>query len=607
MPKIKLLPSNLVNQIAAGEVIERPASIVKELIENAIDASSTSINIHIEDGGQKSITIIDNGIGMSKDDLKMAFQRHATSKISSPTDLEKISTLGFRGEALPSIASISQLKCKSIENNKNEGYEIVIHGGDEVSFSPMAGVQGTQIKISNIFYNVPARRKFLKKSDTEKKKITEIVRRFMLSNPEISFALSADGKEIYNVNASNLEQRITDIFGKQFQGSLLPVSYGKPPYSITGFTGNLNTVKKRQGNQYIFLNGRFISDRLLNSAAFSSYKSLLSRGEFPFFVLFLNVPLNMIDVNVHPAKLEVRFENEWHIYHVIKTAITNALSDILKVIPEYDPSNIYFQKPQKDTEINLPFPTQHTSTSFHETPPILNRNQLDSGLNEKALENDFPILDRANGRIVDFQSGGGDFAQELSKDENIAGDIIWQLHNKYLITEIKSGLIIVDQHVAHERVLYEISKKAINGNGLPSQTVLFPQTLTLQPDEYSSLLNIIPYLNKIGFKMREFGENTVIIEGIPNDVHWGSEKEVILQILDKFIEYNELDASFIDYLASTFACKAAIKAGDPLTMEERKHLIDKLFSTEHPYYCPHGRPIIINLTLDDLDKRFERH
>ncbi len=607
MPKIKLLPSNLVNQIAAGEVIERPASIVKELIENSIDANSTSIDIHIEDGGQKSITIIDNGIGMSKDDIKMAFQRHATSKISSPGDLEKISTLGFRGEALPSIASISQLKCKSIGKNKNEGFEIVIHGGDEVSFTPIAGVQGTQIKISNIFYNVPARRKFLKKSDTEKKKITEIVRRFMLSNPEISFSLSTDGKEVYSVNASNLEQRIIDIFGKQFKNSLLPVNYEKKPYSITGFTGNLNTVKKRQGNQYIFLNGRFISDRLLNSAAFSSYKSLLSRGEFPFFVLFLNVPLNMIDVNVHPAKLEVRFENEWHIYHVIKSSITTALADILKVIPEYDPSNIYFQQPQKATEINLPFPTQHHSSNKFNDSTASDINKLDENFNQIAPEDDFPILERAHDRIVDFQSSGEDIAHQISNNENIPTDIIWQLHNKYLITEIKSGLVIVDQHVAHERVLYEISKKAIEGNGLPSQTVLFPQTLTLQPDEYTSLLNIIPYLNKIGFKMREFGENTVIIEGIPNDVHWGSEKEVILQILDKFIEYNELDASFIDYLASTFACKAAIKAGDPLTMEERKHLIDKLFSTEHPYYCPHGRPIIINLTLDDLDKRFERH
>ena len=607
MPEIKLLPSNLVNQIAAGEVIERPSSVVKELIENAIDANSTSIDIHIEDGGQKSITVIDNGIGMSRDDIKMAFKRHATSKISSPADLEKISTLGFRGEALPSIASISLLKCKSVKKNKNDGYEISINGGEEISFTPIAGVQGTQIKISNIFYNVPARRKFLKKTDTEKKKIIEIARRFMLSNPEVSFTLYADGKEVYAVNGSNLEQRIIDIFGKKFKKSLLEVNYKKSPYSITGYTGNLNTVKKRRGYQYIFLNGRFISDKLLNSAAFSSYKSLLSRGEFPFFVLFLDVPLNLIDVNVHPAKLEVRFENEWHIYHVIKSSITESLTNILNVIPEYDSSNIYFQQPQKESKINLPFPNQNNSSIKFNDSTTFDINKLDENFNQITSHNDLQTLERANDRIIDFHNNEGDTTNQISNNVSIHTDIIWQLHNKYLITEIKSGLIIVDQHVAHERVLYELSKKAIDGNGLPSQTVLFPQTLTLQPDEYTGLLNIIPYLNKIGFKMREFGENTIIIEGIPNDVHWGSEKEVILEILDKFIEYNELDASFIDYLASTFACKAAIKAGDPLTMEERKHLIDKLFSTEHPYYCPHGRPIIINLTLDDLDKRFERH
>ena len=604
MSKIKLLSSNLVNQIAAGEVIERPFSVIKELVENSIDAKSTQINIMIEDGGHKSLQVFDNGIGMSKDDLELAFKRHATSKIETQNDLVKIETLGFRGEALPSIASVSQLSAKSIERGNNDGFELTIHGGEVKSLIPTAGLNGTQITVKNLFYNIPARRKFLKKPDTEQRKIIELIRQFMLSNPQIGFSLSTNNKEIYNVSASTLEARIKDIFGKKFSNSLLPVELSKSPYKISGFTGNLNTTKKRQGDQFLFLNGRFIKDRLLSSAVFSAYRSLISRGEFPFFVLFLKVPLDSVDINVHPAKLEVRFQNEWHIYHVIKSSISDALKDILKVIPEYDPSLIYYNKKRDSRdESQLPFSGDKANPLVENLAP---RKPPDSDLNEFQLsgqvtgeiEADFQI-DRAHERIVE--------SNEINAEDQIVSDIIWQLHNKYLITEIKSGLVIIDQHVAHERVLYESARLAIDGNGMASQTVLFPQTLSLQPDEYSNLLNIIPYLEKIGFKLREFGENSVIIEGVPIDVNWGTEKEVISEILEKYMHNSDLDASFIDYIASTFACKAAVKAGDPLTLEERKHLIDKLFATKHPYYCPHGRPIIINLSIDDLDKRFERH
>ena len=604
MSKIKLLSSNLVNQIAAGEVIERPFSVIKELVENSIDAKSTQINIMIEDGGHKSLQVFDNGIGMSKDDLELAFKRHATSKIETQNDLAKIETLGFRGEALPSIASVSQLSAKSIERGNNDGFELTIHGGEVKSLIPTAGLNGTQITVKNLFYNIPARRKFLKKPDTEQRKIIELIRQFMLSNPQIGFSLSTNNKEIYNVSASTLEARIKDIFGKKFSNSLLPVELSKSPYKISGFTGNLNTTKKRQGDQFLFLNGRFIKDRLLSSAVFSAYLSLISRGEFPFFVLFLKVPLDSVDINVHPAKLEVRFQNEWHIYHIIKSSISDALKDILKVIPEYDPSLIYYNK-QSDSrdESQLLFSGYKANPLVENLAPRkpsnidLNEFQLGDQVTDE-IEADFKI-DRAHERIVE--------SNEINAEDQIVSDIIWQLHNKYLITEIKSGLVIIDQHVAHERVLYESARLAIDGNGMASQTVLFPQTLSLQPDEYSNLLNIIPYLEKIGFKLREFGKNSVIIEGVPIDVNWGTEKEVISEILEKYMHNSDLDASFIDYIASTFACKAAVKAGDQLTLEERKHLIDKLFATKHPYYCPHGRPIIINLSIDDLDKRFERH
>ena len=603
MSKIKLLSSNLINQIAAGEVIERPFSVIKELVENSIDAESSQIDILIEDGGHKSIQVFDNGMGMSKEDLQLAFQRHATSKIATQNDLAQINTLGFRGEALPSIASVSQLSAKSITKDSDDGFELTIHGGEVKSFEPIAGLQGTQISVKNLFYNIPARRKFLKKPDTEQRKIVKLIRQLMLSNPQIGFSLSANNKEIYKVTQSNLENRIKDIFGKNFYNSILSTELNKTPYSISGFIGNLSTTKKRQGDQYLFLNGRFIKDRLLSSAVFSAYKSLISRGEFPFFVLFLKVPFGSVDINVHPAKLEVRFQNEWHIYHVIKTAVSNALEDILNVIPEYDPSLIYYNKP-KEANIGsqLLFSNNPSNPLAQNIAPRKEGNAPSElqfeAIQSKGMTDDF-LIDRANERIVE--------SDESIIPEKLESEIIWQLHNKYLITEIKSGLVIIDQHVAHERVLYESARAAIDGNGMASQTVLFPQTLKLQPDEYSNLLNIIPYLEKIGFKLREFGETSIVIEGIPVDVNWGTEKEVISEILEKYIHNNELDASFIDYIAATFACKAAVKAGDPLNPEERKHLIDKLFATNHPYYCPHGRPIIINLSLDDLDKRFERH
>jgi len=604
MSKIKLLPSNLINQIAAGEVIERPFSVVKELLENSIDAKSTQIDIFIENGGHKSIQITDNGIGMDKENLKLAFMRHATSKIETQEDLAKINTLGFRGEALPSIASVSQLSAKSVIEGSNDGFELTIHGGEVKSLEPIAGIQGTQISVRNLFYNIPARRKFLKKSDTEQRKIVNLTRQFMLSNPAIGFSLFANGKEVYKVSPSTLDIRIKDIFGLKMSKSVLKVDLVKAPYQISGFIGNLNTTKKRQGEQYLFLNGRFIKDRLLSSAVFSAYRSLVSRGEFPFFVLFLQVPLDTVDINVHPAKLEVRFQNEWHIYHVIKSAVSTALEDILNVIPAYDPSLVYYNQPKKSAETSsLPFTDTLPSTLVDNIAPrkTIGADFSDSSTLKMQSETskEESLIERANERITESYNEGD--ANEL------VSEIIWQLHNKYLITEIKSGLIIIDQHVAHERVLYESARAAIDGNGMASQTVLFPQTLALQPDEYSHLLNIIPFLEKIGFKLREFGENSVIIEGIPIDVAWGSEKEVISEVLEKYTENSELDASFIDYIASTFACKAAVKAGDPLNVEERRHLIDKLFATNHPYYCPHGRPIIINLSLDDLDKRFERH
>ncbi len=597
MAKIHHLESSLVDQIAAGEVIDRPASVLKELIENSLDSGANKIDVQIIKGGHDLIQVSDNGCGMNKEDLKLAFMRHATSKIKDLEDLNSITTLGFRGEALPSIASVSMFTAISSEKESN-GFEIKINGSEEKSFKPIASLEGTTCKVQNLFYNTPARRKFLKKPETEQAVINTMMRRFMLSRPEVAFKMLSNDKIVYDVSIQNLSERINAIYGSTFKNCVLPVELKKDPYTITGFTGNLSLVKKRQGEQYIFLNGRYIKNRLLNSAIFSAYQSLIQRGEFPFFVIFLEMPPDLFDVNVHPAKLEVRFINEWQIYHVIKTSITTILQDILKVIPDYKTYQ-HFQEysPNETNVLNLDKAPSSTITQFEQAPHKRNANEVSGFLNKNGIQ-----LKQAHLRMESTL----DNIKVPNEDLQPITDHIWQIHRKYLITEIKSGLIIIDQHVAHERVLFEEAKKAIEGQGFPSQTVLFPQTLKLQPEEYDSLLEITHYLNKIGFRFREFGENTIIIDEIPPDINWGNESQIIREIIDQFISVKKIDPSFIDQIAAIYSCKSAIKAGDQLKPEERIHLIDRLFSTEHPYYCPHGRPIIINLSINELDKRFER-
>ena len=598
MAKIHHLESSLVDQIAAGEVIDRPASVLKELIENSLDSGADNIEVHVIKGGHELIQVSDNGCGMSQEDLKLAFMRHATSKIKYLEDLNSITTLGFRGEALPSIAAVSMFTALSSEKDSN-GYEIKINGSEEKSFKPASGLSGTTCKVKNLFYNTPARRKFLKKPETEQSVINSMMRRFMLSRPEVAFKMISNNKIVYDVPAQNLSERINSIYGSAFKNGILPVELKKDPYIVTGFTGNLSLVKKRPGEQYIFLNGRFIKNRLLNSAIFSAYQSLIQRGEFPFFVMFLEMPPDLFDVNVHPAKLEVRFVNEWQIYHVIKTSITTVLQDILKVIPDYKTYQHFPEyTPNETGSLNLEKAPSGSITQFEQAP-------------HKRLDTDVAgLFDKNEAQLQDAHfrmESTLDAIKVHNEDLHPVSDHIWQIHRKYLITEIKSGLIIIDQHVAHERVLFEEAKKAIEGQGFPSQTVLFPQTLKLQPEEYDSLLEITHYLNKIGFRFREFGENTVIIDEIPPDINWGNESQIIREILDQYISVKNINPSFIDQIAAIYACKSAIKAGDQLKPEERIHLIDRLFSTDHPYYCPHGRPIIINLSINELDQRFERN
>ena len=576
---ISRLSEDLQNKISAGEVVERPSSVVKELLENSLDAKSNQIDITIEQGGNQLIQVRDNGLGIKKDQLPNSIKRFHTSKLSKLDDLFNINTLGFRGEALASIASVAQLSIISDDGNSG-GAEISVIDGQAGGIKPAPSISGTQITIQNLFYNTPARRKFLKTPRTEGRKIIEMVKRFGLSNPQVGFSLVVDGKKVINLLIETLSERIGSLFDNTYQKNIIPIEISKADFTFTGYIGNLNLVRKRFGEQYIYLNGRYIKDRLLNSAVYSSYQSLVQRGEYPFFIINIQMPFEQVDVNVHPMKTEVRFNDEWRVYHVLKSGVSQSLSEILNTIPN-------FQRISSDSSSFFQNSNNQSSIDFNNT---IQGNGLVSNLEK---------TDRAKLYASNIDS---------SKDgiDNFNIEKMWQVHKKYIISELNSGLVVIDQHVAHERVLYEECLKAFESKIMSSQTLLFPEEIEFSKEEYDILLEIFPYLKKIGFKIVETENSKLVVEATPSDISWGDEKKIIKEIIDEFISTRKKYSSYKEALAASFACKAAVKAGDQMSKDEMVMLVNRLFSTEHPYYCPHGRPIIMQLSLEELDRRFER-
>ena len=576
---IKLLSEDLQNKISAGEVVERPASVIKELLENSLDAGSKKINIVIEQGGHQLIQVRDDGVGIPKNQIPLAIKRFHTSKIEKLDDLFSINTLGFRGEALASIASVAHLSIIS-SYESDEGAELSIVNGKLGNLVPAPNIGGTQITIRDLFYNTPARRKFLKTTRTEGRKIIDMVRRFGLSRPSIGFTLVVDGKKIIELFPEKFDERIGSLFDNTYKKNLIPIEIAKTDYIFSGYIGNLNLIRKRYGEQFIFMNGRYIKDRLLNSAVYSAYQSLVKRGEYPFFVINIQMPYDQVDVNVHPMKTEVRFHDEWRVYHVLKSGVNESLSKILNTIPN-------FQKNNSNVDSFFQVSTKQSGFRFN------------SGYSEEINNSNIDKVDRAKTYASNLVSNNDEL-----EDFNI--ERIWQIHKRYIVSEINSGLVIIDQHVAHERVLYEECLAAFESKVVSSQTLLFPEEINFAKDEYDILLEIFPYLKKIGFKIREGEDSKIYVEATPADISWGEEKKIIKEIIDEFISTRKTYSSYKEALAASYACKAAVKAGDIMTNSEMMVLVNRLFSTEHPYYCPHGRPIIIQLSLDELDRRFER-
>jgi DNA mismatch repair protein MutL len=608
MSKIKILSDLLTNKIAAGEVVQRPASIIKELVENSLDAGATEIAIVIKNGGKTLCQVVDNGEGMGKDDLLLAFERYATSKIATADDLLSIRTLGFRGEALASVAAVAVVEAASTERGADVGHVLRIEGGRFKDIKPQAPQGGTVISVRNLFFNVPARRKFLKSAEAEFRHIVDVLRKFAMIHPEIQFIFIHNDREVFRMRSEKLKERICNLYPDEYGENLIRIEKISQAMKVAGYIGNLNLVRARRGDQYFFVNNRFVTDRLMNHAIISAYSNLLSRNEYPFYCLDLQLDPMAVDVNVHPTKMEVRFREQNEVYRFLESAVKEGLTEITDVIPNlgrFSPEHYYappqlpkqFRTEQKNDE------KQMTDTKEPEIPATENARM------EQTAQTEMPLH-------YTHRSPDGQWTQRARRfveqgipepEYDFRPDVpMYQVHNKYIVTQIKSGLVIIDQHVAHERILYDNAIEAMSEQSWKAQQLLFPQIVELSVTDFSLLLEILPFLEKIGFSIKEFGKYTIAIEAVPAGMPWGNEPTIIKEIIDHYHEFGTKDTSIQSKVAASYSCKAAIKSGDKLTEEEMRNLVDKLFATQNPYYCPHGRPIIVNLTLKELDKRFER-
>ncbi|MGE5313505.1 MAG: DNA mismatch repair endonuclease MutL [Acidobacteriota bacterium] len=604
---INILPASLANKIAAGEVVQRPESVVKELLENAIDAHAASVAVTIRDGGKTLIQIADNGDGMSEEDASLAFLRHATSKISTYDDLEHIHTLGFRGEALASIAAVAQVELKTRRRTDDAGTLVRIADGVIQDQEKTGMTGGTTIAVKNLFYNTPARRHFLKSNSTEFKHIYEVIQRIALSYPQIAFSFVSDGDSILDLPPGTLDDRLKNLFGERHFSTLIPVQEQTELISISGYIGKPNFARKSKAEQFLFMNGRFIVSRALAHAIYSGYEHLVEKGNFPFYLLSLTLDPYKVDVNVHPSKMEVKFSDEQSIYRIVMAVVRRALGE-QEMIP-----TVEFRDAESDAARQIPgtgSSLQHAAfPRFPNFPPIMPGAFAPQAGSDTAAPADADAAHLFSAAAAPAPASSD--IRHLSADRKDAAQsdsvAIWQLHNKYILTQIRSGLMIVDQHVAHERILYERATQRFQNAVPSSQQLLFPHTMSFTPGDFTLAKELIPDLELLGFQLKVFGKTTIVLEGVPPDVKPGSESTILQDIVDEFKNNQHrvvLDAR--DNLAKSFACRASIKAGDKLSEAEMRSLIDQLFATSMPYVCPHGRPVIVKLSLPELDRRFMR-
>lgn len=607
--KITLLPDNIANQIAAGEVIQRPASAVKELLENAVDAGATEIKLLINDAGKALIQVIDNGSGMSETDARMSFERHATSKIKSIEDLFHIRTMGFRGEALASIAAVAQVELKTKREEDETGVYIEVENSIVQKQEPIAAPQGTSIAMKNLFFNVPARRNFLKSNAAEMRHIVDEFTRVSMSFPQILFTLTANNQQIFHLEAGSLKQRIVQLLGNNYNAKLVTVKEDTDYMNIYGFVGKPETAKKTRGDQYFFVNNRFIKSAYLNHAVMSAYQEMIPKDSFPAYVLFIDLDPAVVDVNVHPTKQEIKFEDEKIIYAFVQAAVKHALAQF-SVTPTLDfelDASI-----QQLSSISQPFTEENKSAAAS--------GSIFKGFTQKHQAHFIEKSERSElkhwksfyetGSSEKGVANGGEesesLATPLTTNYSLLTEIeLTQLLNTYIITASPSGFLLIHQQAAHERVLYEQLKKASKDKPVATQRSMFPSTLELTPADAAVMEEIITDLQQLGYLIEPFGKNSYVIQGTPADVTQGNEKHTIDILLEQYKHFsNEVKFSKREKLIRSLIRQQAIKTGTRLTEKEMRHLVTDLFACEQPNSTPDGNPTYLEFKQEELEKLF---
>jgi DNA mismatch repair protein MutL len=593
---IHILGENISNKIAAGEVIERPASVVKELVENSIDAGSSSITVEIRDGGISFIRITDNGSGMDEEDSRIAFIRHSTSKIISEGDLNNIKTLGFRGEALASIASVSQIEMLTKLKSSVYGTRTVIEGGNSILSESAGCPDGTTIIVKNLFYNTPARLKFLKKESREGTAVSEIMYNLTLSRPDIGFRFINNNKMIFNTSGDgNLKNTILNLFGKEVYESLIKINYKGNILSISGYIGEPSIARSNRNYQIFFINNRYIKSRMLSVAVDNAYKTFLTINKFAFCIISISICPELVDVNVHPTKAEVRFQDEKEVFSAIFNTVRNSLAGEV-LIPDSEADNNKKVEQIEVYKINI------------DNPPVIKEERFNnSSINMVNLSKNIDDEEKVLVQMEDIVSCSDD----LHDDKNPVGlmpplIVIGQYSSTYILCDGPDGLYIIDQHAAHERILYEKFKFSFEKGGVESQSLIVPIVVDLTQQEVLLVKDNLSTMERLGFTLEFFGVNSIMLRSVPVLFGEPQLKKFFIEIVDSLDGNEPLRKSSTDNAIYTMACKSAIKAHDRLSIKEMEGLIKSLRQTKNPYTCPHGRPTIIRMTENELEKKFKR-
>lgn len=598
---IQLLPDSIANQIAAGEVVQRPASAVKELMENSIDAGADNIRLIVKDAGKALIQVIDNGKGMSETDARMSLERHATSKIRKAEDLFTLHTMGFRGEALASIAAVSQMEMRTRLEGQELGTCVVVEASEVKRQAPVACEKGTSISVKNLFYNIPARRNFLKSNPVELKHIIDEFLRLALANPDIRFSFIQGDEVIYDLEPGKLGQRIVSIFGKSYQEQLAACQEETSLTKVRGYVGKPDASKKTRGEQFLFVNRRFIKSNYLHHAVMSAFEGLLPDNSFPFYVIFIEIDPKHIDVNVHPTKTEIKFDDERAVYAVVRSAVRQAIGshNLTPSIDFHSDVNIISKLSQAATQSKDVYFEERFSTALH-------RSNQDNW--EKLFEGHPKLTEQKDEKpgevqVLRFESSLNKSDEQISQEEKV----LFQLHYRYIVRQVKSGMMILNQQLAHERILFERFSNQLKNRSAESQQSLFPQTITLSAADFALVMEMEQEITALGFRFEVFGKNTLLINGIPSNLSSGREKELFEGLLDQFkINQSELSLPLKENLARSLAKRACIKTGQKLVKEEMQSLIDSLFACNTPNYTPDGRPTFFIFDVNKIESYFNR-